>query len=120
MMGVALLFQYVIANDVAAILFIGINMYAMVSWFRKPLRQFYALTAEPVAYRWGFVGGVAVSTIGYLFVYLICQDVIRISFLQGRTIEEMGMLYLLFYVPFLMLIAKCHTMGARMERVWER
>lgn len=120
MIGVALLFGHLSANILLAVVFAGLNIAVMVYWFGKPLKEFYALTDTPGAYRWGLIVGTAVSTLGYILVYLIGQDVIKISFFYGRTADEMGMLYLLFYIPFLKNIEMCCTMGIRMERVWER
>ena len=120
MIGVTLLFRYLAYNVMTAVLFAGVNIAVMVSLFAKPLREFYKITEDGSVYLRVLIVGISVSTIGYVLVYLIWQDVIRIPFFYGRSADEMGMFYLLFYIPFLKDIEMCCTIENRMMRQWER
>lgn len=120
MIGVALLFRYLSYNVMTAALFVGVNIAVMGSLFAKPLMEFYKVTEDGRVYLRVFIVGISVSTIGYVLIYLIWQDVIRIPFFYGRSADEMGMFYLLFYLPFLRYIEMCSTVENRMMRQWKR
>lgn len=59
------------------------------------------------------------SSIAYITLFLISKDIIHITLFEGRTPDEIAMVWFLSFYPLFSKLIKFYTIELRMTRKWE-
>lgn len=113
-------FEYILLNPITVIMFAGLNVFILHQIFGEILKSYSELRNEKKKYIFELAVGDIFSTSGIIWIYLIQKRIIHIQVFEGRSYDELGMVYILFFIPFLIYVEKSNNCYNRMTRGWRR
>lgn len=117
---IGVFFKYFLMNTIATIAFIVLNLVVVIKMFKHAFENFYQEQSKEKPSGKILCIENIVLIIGYIFLYLVFQEKIKIRILEGRTPDELAMLYMLFYIPLYRHIINVYIVGVRMTQQWSR
>lgn len=110
--------KYPMYNVFTSMIFMGINIRVLYKLFYKELRELYSYYGKVKKAKKILWEAYVFSTVGYIFIYLTYKKSIYVPVLSGCTLDEMSVLWFLFFIPFYRYLIKDQLTLLRMIYQW--